>query len=83
MAATRGEGAGGPLTPGRPADPFGVEHVEDGPPAEPPCREIPIGVPDALEDFEERKRAAERPDPPGSAGDAQVDDGDDDGGSRS
>jgi hypothetical protein len=75
------ENAAGPETYGRPADPFGAEPAGEKPP-DPSRREIPIGVPDSLEDFEERKRAAECPDPPGSAGDAQVDYGDDDGGSR-
>lgn len=78
----RGDNACGPVTHGRLVDPFGAEHADEQPP-DPPGREIPIGVPDSVEDFEERKRAAECPDPPGSAGDAQVDYGDDDGGSRS
>jgi hypothetical protein len=75
------EDAAGPQTHGRPADPFGAD-AEQKPP-DPRRREVPIGVPDSAEDFEARKRAAERPDPPGSTGDAQVDFGDDNGGSRS
>ncbi len=42
-----------------------------------PSREIPIGVPESPAEFEERKRAAERPDPRGSGDDdAQIDYGD-------
>ena len=76
-----GTGAEGPRTHGRPADPFGSPQPDERrrPDAD---REIPIGVPESPAEFDERKRAAERPDPDPGAGDAQIDYGDD-GGSRS
>ena len=79
---TAGDGsdkAGGPRTHGRPADPFGAPHPAEKPRPDEPYREIPIGVPETPAEFDERKRAAERPDPPGSAGDAQIDYGRDEG----
>ena len=76
-----GEDAGGsgPLERGRPADPFGAPRREEKPRPGTRPREIPIGVPESPADFDERKRAAERPER--SEGDAQIDRGDD-GGSR-
>lgn len=73
------EHAGGPPTRGRAADPFGAPHEPDEPP-DGSYRVIPLGVPDTPDAYEERKRAAERPESPGF-GDAQIDHGD--GGSES
>jgi hypothetical protein len=75
------EQAGGLPVHGRPADPFGAPHEADDSRPGDPYREIPIGVPDTPEGYEERKRAAERPDRSESGGDAQIDYGD--GGSES
>lgn len=66
---------------GRPADPFGSPPPEEQRQPDAPNREIPIGVPDPHERFDERKRAAKRPDPDSDASDAQIDYGDG-GGSR-
>ena len=66
----------GPPVRGRPADPFGTPHDGGDSPPDTSSREIPIGVPDAPDAYEKRKRAAERPDPPESGGDAQIDRGD-------
>jgi len=70
-------------TPGRSADPFGSPDPAETEPADAPYREVPIGVPESPAEFDERKRAAERPEPPCRADDgAQIDYGDD-GGARS
>jgi hypothetical protein len=68
----------GPPTEGRPADPFGApEPLEEEPRGDEPPRVIPLGIPGSAAEYEERKRAAERPESarPGAA-DAQIDYGD-------
>jgi hypothetical protein len=74
-----------PFEHGRPADSFGSPGADEPPPPGAPYREIPLGVPESPEEFDERKRAARRPGrSPDSADEgAQIDHGDDDGGARS
>jgi hypothetical protein len=77
------EHSGGPPTRGRSVHPFATVHAEEESRPGDPYREIPIGVPETPSEYEKRKRAAERPDPPyPDDDDAQIDQADN-GGSRS
>ena len=72
------EHAAGPRVHGRAADPFAEPHAGENPRPGDPDREVPIGVPETPDEFEERKRAAALPDPPDDRDDgAQTDRGDD------